>query len=360
MNKTCWIGTRKGLIKLKQDADNHWQLSAPQFVGDPVTQILPDTGNGTMYVALNLGHFGPKLHRSSDQGLTWQECSSPSFPKQSDNPDEGQSVELIWTIEKGAGDDLWTGTVPAGLFRSRDKGDSWEFIDSLSSLPASSEWFGGGFDEPGIHSICIDPRDGDCLTVAISCGGAWRSTDGGISWQEKANGMRAEYVPPEQAFDHNIQDPHRVIACPADPDRMWSQHHNGIFKYDESDGLWVEIKNVVPSAFGFALAVHPKEKDTAWFVPAVKDECRIPVDNKLVVLRTRDGGKSFDILSEVLPQEHSYDLIYRHCLDIAADGDTLMMGSTSGNLWVSENGGDHWNCLSNNLADIYCVKFGHD
>ena len=38
---------------------------------------------------------------------------------------------------------------------------------------------------------------------------------------------------------------------------------------------------------------------------------------------------------------------------------TLMMGSTSGNLWVTDNGGDDWNCLSNNLADIYCVKFGH-
>ena len=75
-----------------------------------------------------------------------------------------------------------------------------------------------------------------------------------------------------------------------------------------------------------------------------------------MVNRTRDGGASFESLTAGLPQAHSYDLIYRHCLD--SDGETLMMGSTSGNLWVSANGGDSWQSLAVNLAAIYCVKFG--
>lgn len=357
MKQVCWIGTRKGLIKLHKDSSADWKISPPQFIGDPISQILPDNGDGTMYVALNLGHFGPKLHRSHDQGKTWQECASPSFPKRSEETDEGKSVELIWVLERRTEDELLAGTIPAGLFRSTDKGDSWELIESLTSMEACSEWFGGGYDEPGIHSIVVDPRDSDSITVAISCGGAWRSSDGGKTWQEKANGMRAEYVPAEQAFAHNIQDPHRVIACPADPDRMWCQHHNGVFRYDESDGKWIEMEDMKPSGFGFALAVHPSDRDTAWFVPAVKDECRLPVDNKLVVNKTRDGGKTFESLNKGLPAKNSYDLIYRHCLDVNRDGDILMMGSTSGNLWVSEDGGEQWRILCHYLADIYCVKF---
>ena len=38
--------------------------------------------------------------------------------------------------------------------------------------------------------------------------------------------------------------------------------------------------------------------DTAWFVPEIKDEKRIPREGKLVVTRTRDGGKTFDSTDE--------------------------------------------------------------
>ena len=57
---------------------------------------------------------------------------------------------------------------------------------------------------------------------------------------------------------------------------------------------FTEITGVEPSTFGFAVAVHPRDPDTAWFVPEIKDEKRIPRDGKLVVTRTRDGGKSFE------------------------------------------------------------------
>ena len=359
MARHCWIGTRKGLIKVAQANDQSWSLSPSNFAGEPVTCVLPADSQGVMYAALNLGHFGPKLHRSRDGGRSWEECTAPAFPKSGKEADEAKSVNLIWIMEYGANGALLAGTVPAGLFRSNDQGDSWEFLQSLNAVPGSAEWFGGGFDEPGLHSIQVDSRDPQRLTIAISCGGVWYSEDNGSSWVNKAQGMRAEYLPPEQAGNVNSQDPHRLLPCPADQDRLWVQHHNGIFRFDESAGAWQEIENVKPSGFGFALAVHPSDKDTAWFVPAIKDEYRIPVDNRLVVNRTRDGGKSFEALGEGLPQEHSYDLIYRHCLEVDEDGETLMMGSTSGNLWTSSNAGDNWTCLATNLADVYCVRFGH-
>ena len=153
------------------------------------------------------------------------------------------------------------------------------------------------------------------------------------------------------------QSPQCWMRCRDAPDHLWVQHHNGIFRTTDNAKTWQEITDVKPSTFGFAVAVHPADPKTAWFVPAVKDEHRIPVDGKLVVTRTSDGGDSFEQLTDGLPQEHAYDLVFRHALDVDETGNTLTFGSTTGSLWVSEDQGESWQCISNHLPPIYCVRF---
>jgi photosystem II stability/assembly factor-like uncharacterized protein len=109
--------------------------------------------------------------------------------------------------------------------------------------------------------------------------------------------------------------------------------------------------------FGFAVAVDPNDGDTAWLVPAVKDETRVPVDAKVVVARTRDAGKSWQVLTDGLPQSHAYDITYRHALDVDASGKRLAFGSTTGSLWVTEDAGDSWTCVSRHLPPVYAVRF---
>jgi hypothetical protein len=138
---------------------------------------------------------------------------------------------------------------------------------------------------------------------------------------------------------------------------MWVQHHNGIFVSSDEGQNFTEIRDVAPSTFGFPVAVHPQDPDTAWFVPEIKDERRIPRDGKLVVTRTRDGGKTFQTLYNGLPQSHAYDVVYRHALAIDGTGDRLAFGSTTGGLWVSENQGDAWSCVTHTLPPVYAVRF---
>lgn len=147
-----------------------------------------------------------------------------------------------------------------------------------------------------------------------------------------------------------------MVVCPTHPDRAWIQHHNGIFRSDNGGHDWTRL-SADPSAFGFAVAVHPREPDTAWFVPGVKDEQRFPVGGAMCVTRTRDGGKTFEALRNGLPQEHAYHLVYRHALEVAGDGQTLAMGSTTGSVWISEDSGDHWTRLSAELPPVYCLRF---
>jgi hypothetical protein len=345
-----FVGTRKGLFVV-EDA----KLRSPQFLGDPVSMVLAEGRD--LYAALNLGHFGVKLRRSADGGDTWDEVASPAYPPQEAHDKTPWKLVQIWSLEAGGGS-LWAGTIPGGLFRSNDRGASWQLAESLWHRPERAEWFGGGYDQPGIHSICVDPRDSRRVTVAISCGGVWQSRDGGASWALAAKGMRAAYMPPERREDQNIQDPHRMVQCAGRPEVLWAQHHNGIFRSTDGAASWREVAGETVSKFGFAAAVHPTDGDTAWFVPAAKDECRVPVGAALCVTRTRDGGKSFEVLRQGLPQEHAYDLVYRHGLALDGSGNQLALGSTTGGLWISQDQGDSWRCISTQLPPVYCVRFG--
>ena len=368
MPQPLHVATRKGLFVFERGAKGYASPSV-HFLGDPVSMSFADPRDGSWYAALALGHFGVKLRRSDDHGRTWNDVGVPVYPEQpADLPESEREKPGAWTLHQiwslEAADPrtpgtLWCGTIPGGLFRSDDRGQSWTLVRSLWDRPERRKWFGGGYDWPGIHSVLVDPRDPKHVTVGVSCGGVWTTRDAGSSWELIGKGMFAAYMPPELRDDLSIQDPHLIVACPSRPDAIWAQHHNGIFK-KPAQGKWQEVEAKAPSRFGFACAVDPNDPEVAWFVPAVKDECRVPVGGRLVVTRTRDGGKSFEVLKQGLPKETVWDLVYRHGLDISADGRMLVMGSTTGGLWVSENGGRGWSELSSYLPLIYGVRFFAD
>jgi len=359
MSDRAWLATRKGLFELRHQ-QGRWQIARSSFLGEPVSAVLPPGPGGTMLAALNLGHFGVKVHRSTDAGATWSEVAAPAYPEQpADAAGPAWKLVQIWTLARSGpeGRTVWAGTLPGGLFRSDDDGASWQLQRSLWDRPERLEWFGGGYDVPGIHSICPYPGRAAELLLGISCGGAWRSTDDCASWATRSKGMRADFMPPERAEDPNIQDPHCIVRCAAAPEVLWCQHHGGIWRSTDNGALWQQL-HAPESSFGFTVAVHPQDPDTAWFVPAVADQCRVPVDGALVVNRTRDGGQTWQTLRSGLPQEHAYDLMYRHALDVSADGQRLLMASTTGGVWASDDGGDHWQTVSLNLPMVHAVRFG--
>ena len=357
-NDRAWVATRKGLFELRRRGVA-WAIERVSFLGEPVSMLLPPAaGENRMLAALNLGHFGVKVHASDDAGASWTEVATPVYPTQPEGT-VGVPWKLvqIWSLAAARGT-VWAGTLPGGLFRSADFGRSWQLVESLWHRPERAEWFGGGYDVPGIHSICPHPaRDGELL-VGISCGGAWVTRDDGASWQLQASGMRAAYMPPEQADNPNTQDPHSIVRCAGQPDVLWCQHHNGIWRSHDNAASWQEVQGVPVSNFGFAVVVDPRNADCAWFAPAEADQRRVPLAGAMAVTRTRDGGRSFQTLREGLPQAHCYDLVYRHGLALGDDAATLLMGSTTGSVWASGDGGDRWQTVTTSLPPIAAVCLG--
>jgi len=196
MSDHLLIATRKGLFVLERKRSG-WVSRLIGFEGVAVTNVLRT--DGVIYAALKHGHFGAKLHRSDDDGATWRELAAPAFPA---DAADAPSLFQIWTMETGGRthpDRLWIGAIPAGLFRSEDRGESWQLVSSLWNVPERKRWFGGGYDAAGIHSISPDPRDDDRIFLAISCGGVWETNDAGDTWSVLGKGLFAPYVPPEQA-----------------------------------------------------------------------------------------------------------------------------------------------------------------
>src|SRR5262245_50026711 len=136
MSDRIHVGTRKGLFTLTRRGAG-WAIDKVDFLGEPVTQHLCDPRDGTLYAVLTLGHFGCKLRRSTDDGKTWEECGVPVYPAGATIPArEGApkpaSLSEIWELIPGGADEpgvLWAGTIPGGLFRSADRGTTWQLVE---------------------------------------------------------------------------------------------------------------------------------------------------------------------------------------------------------------------------------------
>src|SRR5262245_36301731 len=136
MSDRIWLGTRKGLFKVDR-ATGKWRISDCKFVGDNVSMLHPERGGGRLFVAIDNGHFGSKLHRSEDGGASFKEIGVPEYPKQQEGIEEKDTwgkplpwkLIRVWALESGQADQpgqLWCGTLPGGLFSSQDSGDSWQ------------------------------------------------------------------------------------------------------------------------------------------------------------------------------------------------------------------------------------------
>jgi len=352
------VGTNKGLVLFSKTA-NGWKIERDFFLGFPVSITNVDKRTNTWWACLAHRHWGQKLHRSFDEGRTWEAIDPPKYPKGAEiKKGLPASLKNVWAFAEGGSDrpnEIYFGTEPGGLFHSKDNGDNLELVKGLWDHPSRmKDWFGAGRDHPYIHSIIVDPRNSDHLYIAISCAGVFETTDGGQIWEPRNEGLRADYLPVKNArIGH---DPHMMIACESNSDIIWQQNQCGIFRTTNGGQSWNDItdKNGLAN-YGFALGIDHQHTERAWVIPAISDEIRVASDKALCVCRTEDGGQNWEPLRDGLPQEYCYDLVFRHAL--AVSDNLLVFGTTNGNVYLSEDYGDHWTCLHQNLPRVNCIEF---
>jgi photosystem II stability/assembly factor-like uncharacterized protein len=193
------------------------------------------------------------------------------------------------------------------------------------------------------------------MYVAISAGGVYRTTDGGLSWTAQNRGIRAMFLPDK--YPEFGQCVHKIALHPDRPERLFLQNHWGLYRSDDGAENWTDIANGVPSDFGFAVLMHPRNPDCVYVIPVESDEFRCACDGRLRVYRTRNAGASWEPLMRGLPQKRAYETVLRDAITAdSLDPVGLYFGTRSGQVFSSRDEGKTWQKILEGLPAVVCVR----
>ena len=352
------IGTTKGLFTLRTDGGrDRFELAGPTFAGEEVYATCIDTRTRTprLFTGSVSNHWGPVLRRSDDLGATWSEDqrAALAFPDGSDT-----ALARIWQLAPGPADEpdvLYAGVEPAALFRSDDGGRSFSLVRGLWDHPHRPQW------EPGggglcLHTVLVHPDDPQRLLIAISAAGVYRSDDGGESWTANNRGIVVGFVSDGEDLEFG-QCVHKVARDAGNPERLYLQHHGGIYRSDDGGASWTAMTGIAGMDFGFPVVAHPSRPDHAYLLPLESDEYRCTPNGKCVVWRTTDAGKTWEPLTEGLPQQDAHLTVLRD--GFTHDGQDpagLYVGTRTGEIYASADDGESWQLLADHLPPVMSVR----
>jgi hypothetical protein len=383
------VGTRKGAFILSADAKREqWEVSGPHFAGWEIYHIKGSTVNpDRIYASQSSGWFGQIIQRSDDAGKNWHQPGTPpgeptttpdGMPKGESNKfvydtsvETGKPLtthqwydgtqhpwefKRVWHLEPSVTDpdEVFAGVEDAALFRSGDGGKTWQELAGLRGHDSGPRW------QPGaggmcLHTIIQDPTDPRRIFVAISAAGAFRTDDGGKTWQPINRGLHSLYIPdPTAEVGHCV---HRLAMHPARPNVLFMQKHWDVMRSDNGGDLWQEISGNLPTDFGFAIDVHAHEPDTVYVVPIKSDSEHYPPDGKLRVYRSRSGGNEWEPLTRGLPQSDCYVNVLRDAMAVdSLDSCGIYFGTSGGQVYASADAGDNWAPIVRDLPPVLSVE----
>ena len=357
------IGTRKGLFTARSEDRRSWEVLGPHRLDEnddagmsPVYTVGIDPHTHRLLVGTESWHFGPSVWHSDDLGRTWTEpATAPiTFPEDTD-----ASLVRAWQFAFGPEPGtVYAGVEPHALFRSTDGGYHFTLVRSLWDHPHRAEWFPGA-GGAAIHTVLpgvlgSGERFPEAITVAMSTGGVYQSSDDGESWAPTNRGISAGFLPdPEPEFGQCV---HKVTVAP--DGSFYAQNHHGVYRSASpaTEG-WRPIETGLPTDFGFAIVAHPHRAESAFNFPVVSQEVHLPPENRLRAYRTDDSGESWRAIDAGLPEEPYFGIVLRDaaCTD-GAEVPGFYFGTRNGDVYALTDDEERWHRVVAHLPDVLCVR----
>lgn len=350
-----YVGTRKGGFLFRSDLKRKkWKLEGPFFAGSEVTTLSRDPRSGHLWAGIVNGWFGPDLQMSKDRGKTWtKSIEGIGFAKE-----RGLNLARVWKIAPDRASrpqTLWCGVDPGALFRSDDGGQQWHEVTGLTQHPTREKWTPGGGGLM-VHAIVCDPQRPQRVFAGISAAGCFRTDDDGKTWEPMNKGVLADFNPEPNKYPEVGQCLHSMVMAPNDSNTLYQQNHCGAYASHDGGESWQDINKGLPSRFGFASAIDPNAKATIFLIPEDGAERRYVPGGKLIVYRSKNGGRKWQKLTKGLPQDHAYVQVLRHGMTADSASKTgVYFGTTNGEIYYSRNAGDSWELLRSNLPPVLSV-----
>ena len=350
MSKTVLlVGTRKGTFVAESDeARRDWNLRGPYCDGWPIFHAIYSHADGAIYAAAASEWHGSMIWRSPDLGETWTSSSEGL------TYEDGRRLSKVSSLS-ATHDRVLVGVEAPGIFESRDNGETWSLLSTLSGQPASDVWDDPANQPPGhlgISGFVTDAGDSDNFFTIVQGIGAFQTEDGGSSWTPRNKGLRRDWPSEWEDVGFCV---HKLVRS-ADPQRMYQQNHVGMHRSDDAGQSWTEITEGLPGDFGFAAAVHPHDKETFYVIPVDGGHGRTMHEGKATVWRTRDAGSSWQPLRKGLPQVDAHLGVLRQGMTVDThDTPGVYFGTSTGQVYASADEGETWSEIASYLPSISSV-----
>lgn len=262
------------------------------------------------------------------------------------------------TIDPHEPHTLYAGVEPIDMFVSNDEAKSWTRLDSVWKVPwVESVRFAGRGVEPHIRNIVFDPKKPNTIYATLQVGFILNSTDGGVSWKLLDKGLDA--------------DVHTIVIDSLNSDFIVVSTGGGYFRnkgqtrvpalYISNDGgeSWLPTATNFTQDFSIPLVRDPKNYNIHYssIANGSHPRWRRPTGAESLILRTEDGGKTWDRL-DIGFTEMSMNFPQSLVID-EAQREVIFAGLDNGNLYSSVNSGSSWARLDvtvpNAVSDMQCV-----
>ncbi len=332
------IGTRKGLFVLESGDRRDWSVRGPYCESWPIYQAVLDAESGTIYAAAASEWLGSAIWRSADLGESWEHSSEGiGYPEE----DGGLKLSKVSSVMPAHGR-LLVGAESAGLFESTDGGKTFSLVTTFEGQEGREAWNDPAQQPPGhlgLSAIIPHPEERDRFWIIVQGYSLFETTDGGKTWTPRNKGLRRDWPADYEEIGFCV---HKVSPA-ADFERMYQQNHVGMHRSDDAGKTWTEITEGLPTEFGFAAATHPHDRDTFYVIPLDPGHGRTMPEGKAAVWRTRDGGSSWQPLTNGLPPENAYVGVLREGMTMDdRDAPGLYFGTSTGQLFASTDEGESW------------------
>jgi photosystem II stability/assembly factor-like uncharacterized protein len=330
------VATSSGVTTLARESSGAWRKAGTALANLHATTLTVLPGRPGIFV----GTHGDGVLFSED-GAHWEERNSGLAIK---------NVYTVASVAEAGGLALYAGTQPAALFKSRDLGQSWSELPALRQVPGTEYWT---FPEPPhiAHTkmMVFDPRTPQRIYAAIEQGALLKTEDGGQSWRELA-----DYSKPD---DGAYRDVHQVMLVPSRPDTVFMTTGVGLYRSSDGGDHWERLTGEeFRIAYPDHMMLSPDEK--ILFMSGAKFHPGFWIGTYVAdttIVRSRDHGRSWDTEPKgfaVAPCANIEALI----MACWPGGYALFVGDTEGTVHMSEDGGDSWTRIAD---EVGCVTKGN-
>ncbi len=269
------------------------------------------------------------IYAGTDDGIYCSEDRGASFERLG-SPMNGLPV---WKVALDPVDPniLFAGTRPAALFRSRDGGQRWQKLEVEMAAECPDVRI------PRVTSLVVDPSDHNIIWAGIEVDGVRRSLDGGETWTRIPEGI-------------SIPDIHDIAVSPVAPKTVIVNTNREIFVSTDNGESWHGLGVGKRFSFPYCRGLALRADNPRVLFVATGDEA---IGSTGGIQRSQDRGQSWELLP--LPVEPNTP-IWAFATN-AADPNRIVACSHYGQLFVSNDGGDSWEKLRREFAEVRAVAW---